>query len=159
MLCEFSNNALQTINPNASAVFTETEVPCERGLILHRDGTGSFLAKGVVRNNIGCACGCKQNSRTAKYLVEFGANIAVPTGETVGEISVAIAINGTVIPSSQMIVTPAAVEEFSNVSNAKVVEIYAGCCETISIVNVSNVPILMQNANIVISRPDLYMTY
>lgn len=159
MLCEFSNNALQTINPNASAIFTETEVPCERGLILHRDGTGSFLAKGAVRNNVGCVCRYNQNSRTAKYLVEFGANIAVPTGQTVGEISVAIAVNGTVIPSSQMIVTPAAVEEFNNVSNAKVVEIYAGCCETVSIVNISDIPILMQNANVVISRPDLYMSY
>ena len=154
MLCEFSNNALQTIESNAPAVFTESEVPCVRGFVLHRDGTGSFLVKGAVRNN-----GCNCQNRTAKYLVEFGANIAVPTGGTVGPISVAIAVNGTIIPSSQMTVTPAAVEEFNNISVAKVVEIYAGCCETVSIVNISAEAIEMQNANVVISRPDLYMTY
>ncbi len=154
MLCEFSNNALQRIESNAPAVFTESEDPCTRGFVLHRDGTGSFLVKGAVRNN-----GCKCQNRTAKYLVEFGANIAVPTDGTVGPISVAIAVNGTIIPSSQMTVTPAAVEEFNNISVAKVVEIYAGCCETVSIVNISAGAIEMQNANVVISRPDLYMTY
>ena len=158
MLCEFSNNALQTINGNAPVIFTETEVPCNRGLVLHRDGTGSFLVKGAVRNNT-ASCKCNQNGRTAKYLVEFGANVAIPTGGTVDPITVAIAVNGTIIPSSQMIVTPAAVEEFQNISVAKVVEIYAGCCETISIMNITDEPIEMQNANVVISRPDLYMTY
>ena len=54
--------------------------------------------------------------RPSNYLVTFGANIAVPTGGTVGDISLAITIDGTTIPASQMIVTPAAVDEFWNVA-------------------------------------------
>lgn len=156
MLCEFSNNDVQTINPGESAIFSVTEVPCTRGFIRHREGTGNFLFSGYVYNKSGCRC-CSQ--KTANYMVEFGANIAIPTGGTVGEISVAITIDGATIPSSQMRVTPAAVEQYQNVSVAKVVDVFRGCCQTVTIRNISDQPILMQNANIVISRPDLYMTY
>lgn len=156
MLCEFSNNEVQTINPGETVIFDTTEIPCKKSLVLHRDGTGIFMLKGIVRNGIGCSC-C--NPKTANYLIEFGANIAIPTGGTVGPISVAVAVNGSTIPSSQMISTPAAVEEYNNVSVAKTADIFAGCCETVSIRNISDQPILMQNANIIISRPDLYVSY
>lgn len=157
MLCEFSNNEVQTINPGESAVFDVTEVPCYRGFVRHREGTGNFMFSGYVYNKPGCRC-C--SSQTANYMVEFGANIAIPTGGTVGEpISVAIAIDGATIPSSQMTTTPAAVEQYQNVSVAKIVDVFRGCCQTVTVRNISTQPILMQNANIVISRPDLYMSY
>lgn len=156
MLCEFSNNDVQTINPGESAMFSVTEVPCYRGFVRHREGTGNFLLSGYVYNKPGCRC-CSQN--TANYMVEFGANIAVPTTGTVGPISVGITIDGATIPSSQMIATPAAVEEYQNVSVAKIVDVFKGCCQTVTVRNLSDQPILMQNANIVISRPDLYMSY
>ena len=156
MLCEFSNNDVQTINPGESAIFSVTEVPCNRGFVRHREGTGNFLFSGYVYNKPGCRC-CSQ--KTANYMVDFGANIAIPTGGTVGAISVGITIDGATIPSSQMIATPAAVEEYQNVSVAKIVDVFKGCCQTVTVRNLSDQPILMQNANIVISRPDLYMTY
>lgn len=156
MLCEFSNNDVQTINPGESALFSVTEVPCNRGFVRHREGTGNFLLSGYVYNRAGCRC-CSQ--KTANYMVEFGANIAIPTGGTVGAISVAVTIDGATIPSSQMIVTPAAVGEYQNISCAKIVDVFKGCCQTVTVRNISDQPILMQNANIVISRPDLYMTY
>ena len=156
MLCEFSNNDVQTINPGESAIFSVTEVPCNRGFVRHREGTGNFLFSGYVYNKPGCRC-CSQ--KTANYMVDFGANIAIPTGGTVGAISVGITIDGATIPSSQMIVTPAAVEEYQNISVAKIVDVFKGCCQTVTIRNLSDQPILMQNANIAISRPDLYMTY
>ena len=115
-MAEYSANAVQTVNPGESIVFTEAPVPCTRGLIRHRDDTGNFLLSGYVPNIGGCCC---RKNNSANYLVDFGANIAIPTGGTVGTaISVAIAIDGTTIPSSTMTVTPAAVEEFSNVSRA-----------------------------------------
>lgn len=92
-------------------------------------------------------------------ITDFGANIAIPTGGTVGPISLAITIDGATIPSSTMIVTPAAVEEFWNVSRAINAQIWKGCCETVAIRNTSDQPILVQNANILFSRPDLNMTY
>lgn len=155
-MCEFSNNDVQTINPGESAIFSVTEVPCTRGLVRHREGTGNFMLSGYVPNRGGCNC-CRQ--KTANYMIEFGSNIAIPTGGTVGAISVAIAIDGATIPSSQMIVTPTAVEEYQNVSVAKIADVFKNCCQTVTVRNISDQPILMQNANIVISRPDLYVSY
>ena len=145
LLCEYSNNEVQTINPGETVIFDTVEVPCSCGLVRHRDGTGVFLLSGGPARR---SCCCRPSTRN--YMVEFGANIAVPTGGTVGEIEVAISIDGSTIPSSQMIATPAAVEEYTNVSVAKVVDIFTGCCQTVAVRNISDQPILMQNANIVI---------
>lgn len=153
----YSSNALQTVAQNNSVIFTTTEVPCNRGLVRHRDGTGSFLLSGYVPNT--CNCGCRCNcSKSAEYLAYFGANIAIPTGGTVEEISLALAIDGTIIPSSTMIMTPAAVEQFYHVSCTEEVPIWKGCCESLSVINLSTQPILVQNAKIIISRPDLYLS-
>ena len=157
-MSEYSNNTLQTINPGESAIFTESPIPCERGFVRHRDDTGSFLLSGWVPNRCGCGCNCCNNNKSAKYLVDFGANIAIPTGGTVEAISVALTIDGSTVPSSTMIVTPAAVEEFFNISRAINVPVWGGCCSTITVRNTSSQPILMQNANIIFARPDLNIT-
>ena len=157
MACEFSANAVQTVNPGESVVFTNNPVPCTRGFVNHRDETGNFLLSGWMPNNMRCRC-CNRN-RSATYLVEFGANIAVPTGGTVEAISLAIALDGTTIPSSQRIVTPAAVEEYGNVACTVTAQVFNACgCQTLTVRNISDQPILVQNANVVISRPDLAVT-
>ena len=115
-MAEYSNNDSQTVNPGESVIFNIVNVPCTKGLVRHREGSGNFLLSGYVPYNYS-GCGCNR-SNTANYLVDFGANIAVPTGGTVGAISLAITIDGATIPSSTMIVTPAAVEEYFNVSRA-----------------------------------------
>lgn len=155
-MAEYSANAIQIVNPGESIVFTDTVVPCHRNFVRHRDETGNFLLSGSVPYNFGCRCRCK--SRSAKYLVEFGANISIPTGGTVDPISVAIAIDGTTIPGSTMIVTPAAVNEYFNVGRAINADIWAGCCETVTIRNTSSQPIQVQNANVIFSRPDLLVS-
>ena len=158
-MAEFSANALQTVNPGETVIFTNAPVPCERGLVRHRDDSGNFLLSGLVPNNFSKRCCCCRTNNSADYLVDFGANIAVPTGETVGEISLAITVDGATVPASEMIVTPAAVEEFGNVSRAINVQVWKGCCETVSVRNTSEIPILVQNANIIFSRPDLRPRY
>ena len=155
-MAEYSSVAVQTVNPGETVVFTNTEVPCTRGLVRHRDGTGNFLLAGYVPNQNGVCC-CRRQ-RTANYMVDFAANIAIPTGQTIGEISLAIMIDGSTIPASVMTVTPAAVEEFFNVSRAINADIWKGCCESVAVRNTSEVPILVQNDNIVFSRPDLYIS-
>ena len=152
-MAEYSANTAQTVAVNASVIFTESPVPCNRGLIRHRDESGSFLLKGYVPMS---PCGCCADS--ADYLCIFSANIAIPTGGTVEAISLALSIDGSIIPSSTMIVTPAAVENYFNVSVAVMAQIWRGCCETLSVVNTSTQPISVQNANIVISRPDLLIS-
>ena len=82
----------------------------------------------------------------------FGGNIAVPTGGTVGEISMAVALDGTAIPVSEMVVTPAAAEDFGNISASISVPIWAGCCQSVSIQNTSDQPIFLKNAHIALDR-------
>lgn len=154
-MAEYTNSNVQTVAPGESVIFTDSPVPCTRGLVRHRDDTGNFLLSGYTPNIVGCGC---NRARFANYLVEFGANIAVATGGTVEPISVAIAIDGSTIPSSTMTVTPAAVEEFFNVGRAINAEIWSGCCETITVINTSTQPILVSGANIIFSRPDLVVS-
>lgn len=146
-MAEYSANAVQIVNPGESVVFRDAPVPCNRGLVRHRDGTGNFLLSGVLTKPGRCCC-----QRSVNYLVEFGANISVPEGETVGPISVALVVDGATIPSSEMTVTPAAASEYFNVSRAINVPIWIGCCESLTVRNTSAIPIQVSNANIIFTR-------
>lgn len=154
-MAEWTENDVQTVNPGEAVIFSENPVPCNRGLVWEREGTGLFELKGYTPYKKCCAC---QQTPSAIYLVDFGANIAIPTGETVGAISLAITLGGATIPASSMIVTPAAVEEYFNVSRAINALVRKGCCETLTVRNTSAIPILVQNANIIFARPDLAVT-
>lgn len=140
-MAEFSANAVQIVNPGESVIFTDTPVPCNCGLIRHREGTGEILLSGATANQ------CK---KSAKYFADFGANISVPAGGTAGEISLAIALDGVTLPVTTMTVTPAAVDQYFNVSRNTNVLVWKGCCENISVRNISSQPIQVQNANLVI---------
>lgn len=142
-MAEYSNSSLQNIAAGGNAVFSNEPSPCKKGYILHRDDSGIFTVRGIVNNPY---------AEYARYVVDFGANIAVPTGGTVGAISVALAIDGEVLPSSTMTVTPAAVEEYFNVSRSIEIAVPRGCCYVIAIENASDQAIEMQNANIRFSR-------
>lgn len=156
-MAEWTSVTEQTVQPGGSIVFTFNSVPCERGFVRHREGDSSFLLSGWLPKGR-CDCCCSR-SNSATYFVDFGANIAIPTGGEVGEISVAISLNGTPLPATLMSVTPAAVEEYFNVSRASNVEIWNGCCQTVAVQNVSDQPILVRNATIDFSRPDLSVSY
>lgn len=154
-MAEFQSILEQTVNPGETVVFTETPVPCNRGFVRHREGSGNFLLSGYVPSTCGCGCG---RNKSANYLVDFGANIAIPTGGTVESIQLSVSVDGSTVPASTMIVTPAALNEYFNVSRAINVDVWRGCCETVAIRNTSDQPILVQNANILITRPDLAVT-
>ena len=154
-MAEYSANAVQIVNPGETIIFTDAPVPCPRGLVRHRDGSGNFLLSGWVPNR----CGCFNRSKSANYLVDFGVNISVPEGGTAEEISLEISIDGSDIPTSRMAATPAAVEEYFNVSRAINIEIWRGCCETVSVRNTSTQPIQVENANIIFNRPDILVSY
>lgn len=152
-MADYTAAAVQTVNPGESVIFTEAPVPCRRGLVRHRDESGSFLLSGRPSVNVAYGCGCGCGPKSLVYPVAFGANIAIPTGGTVGPISLAIAIDGATIPASEMIVTPAAVEEYFNVSRDIGAEVWLGCCETLTVRNTSDQPILVQDASITFGRP------
>lgn len=137
---EITSNAIQNVTVNQDVLFTETAVNGNCS-IMHREGSGLVTLRGL--NN---------NQRRARFYVYFGANIAVPTGETVGPISLAIAINGEPVPTSSMISTPAAVDEYHNVSAAIYIDVPIGCCTQVSVENTSTIPINVQNANLIVER-------
>lgn len=153
-MAEWTSVAAQTVNPGESIVFTDNPDRCERGFVRSRAGSGNFLLSGWTPNRRRCCC--RDNS--ARYNVDFGANIAIPTGGTPGEISVAVVLDGGTLADSIMRVTPAAVEEYFNVSREIGVSVWNGCCQTLTIRNVSDQPILVQNASVVFSRPDLQLS-
>jgi hypothetical protein len=139
MALELTAVAPQVVPVNGNIVFTETPVGDGR-TVLHREGSGIITLRGS-----GTQC-------RARYKVTFNANLAVPTGETVGAIQVALSLQGEPLASTTMIVTPAAVEEYFNVSATAFIEVPCGCCQTLGVRNTSAIPISVQNANIVVER-------
>lgn len=94
--------------------------------------------------------------KPGRYLVTFSGNIAVPTGETVGEVSLGIIADGGILSGSIMRVTPAAVEEYFNVSTQHYVDFPECCgnvcCVNVAIQNTTDIPVLVDNANITAVR-------
>ena len=140
---EYVNNNIQTVQPNQNVIFTETAVPCTKGYVIHRQGSGIITLRGIVNNT--CAC-------SARYKVSFGANVAIAEGGTVEPISIGLAIDGEAVNTSQAIVTPAAVGDYWNIYESLFVSVPKGCCYTIAVENLSGQAIDVQNANIIIER-------
>ena len=136
---EIIANALQTVQANQSVYFTDTIVGGNNS-ISHRSNSGIVSLLGNT------------NQWRARFKITFGANIAVPTGETVGPISLAIAIDGEAVPSTTMTVTPAAVETFFNVFSAIFVDVPRSIMSSISVRNISTIPVEVENANLIIER-------
>lgn len=148
MAAEYSANAVQTVPVGGSVIFTESPVPCNRGLVYHREDSGIFrLANKFFRQNV---CNCWR--RNTNYEVAFHANIAIPEGETAPAdgIQLAIAIDGDVDPSSTMISDVTVVGTFDNVGSDIIVTVPCMCsCSSVSVRNTSTIPVLVQNANII----------
>ena len=127
MACEFIASP-QTVALNAPIIFNDS-IPCSQGRVYHDDGNGTFQLRGLNRM-CSCGCGCR---KLTEYQVTFNGNIAIPTGGTVGPIALALTIGGEPIESSRAILTPAAVEEYGNVTATKIVKIPWGCCPSLSV--------------------------
>ncbi len=90
--------------------------------------------------------------KPGRYLITFSGNVAVPTGETVGEVALGIARDGEILGGTVMRATPAAVEQYFNVSSQTYVDVFCGCCENVSIKNAGTIPVLVDNPNITAVR-------
>ena len=147
-MAEYLENAVQQIPLGEAAVF-DSSIPCNRGYIFHENGTGIFTLRGVTNNCF------------ARYRVTFNGNIALPEGGTAGPIAVALSVNGETRPTSRAIVTPAAPEQFFNVTSTALITVPRGCCFSLSLRHVAAsadptvtpAPVItLQNANLVIDR-------
>lgn len=138
-MAEFTSATIQTVEAGQNLPLTETAIKGSN-CINHRAGAGNVTLRGLT------------SQRKAMYKVSFGGNIAIPTGGTVGAISVALAVGGEALNSSTAIVTPAAVDQYSNVFTAVFVEVPRGCCVTVALKNTSAQAIEIANANLIVER-------
>lgn len=138
-MAEFSNSIIALVSAGQNVPLTETAVnskPC----IAHREGSGLVTLRGMTQQ-------CK-----ARFKVSFGANIAVPTGGTVGAITTALAVNGEALNGATATVTPAAVENYFNVYVSAIVEVPRGCCVTVAAKNTSTQAVNFANSNLTVER-------
>lgn len=133
-MIELNNTAVQTVAAGQSVIYNATAV---KGGCAERHRAGS--AQVVL-------------TKPGRYLVGFSGNIAIPTGGTAGEISLALTYDGEPIAGSAMRITPAAVEQYGNVSTQHYVDVYCNCCVAVSVQNTSGVAILVESPNITAVR-------
>ena len=152
MACEFLYNPIQEVALNAPILF-DVSIPCTKGYVYHEGQTGNFILKGANTNNP-----CNQ---FAQYQITFNGNIAIPEGGTVTPIAVAITANGEPRLTSRAIFTPAAVEDFGNVTSTAIIKVPRCCCFSLSVdavpattdPTVTPAPVIeVQNANLTITR-------
>ena len=141
-MAEYVYNPVQEVEAGQN-VLLQDSIPCNRGYVIHRNGSGILTLRGIVNN----PC-----SKFARYKVEFNGNIAIPTGGTAGEISLALAIDGEPIQTSRSRVTATVTNAYFNVTSVANVTVPAGCCLTISVENTSGVSINVQNSNLTVDR-------
>ena len=111
-MAEFTST-IQQVAAGQNAIL-DTDVIKSR-CVSHRTGSGLICV-----DNSGCDC------KPARYKVFVKANIAIPTGGTVGAISLGIALNGEIVQSSIATVTPAATGDEFSVTTEEIVN--AGKC-------------------------------
>ena len=150
-MAEYLANEVQEVSLYSPVIF-RASIPCNRGYVYHEDETGIFILRGIVNNP--CAC-------FAQYQVTFNGNIAIPEGGEVAPIAVAITVNGEPRPTSRAIFTPAAVDEYGNVTSTAIIKVPRGCCFSLAMESVpatadptvTPAPVIeVQNANFVITR-------
>ena len=120
MAAEYLANQNQIVALNNPILFTDS-IPCRNGFIFHDNGTGVFILRGCTNNCF------------ARYSVTFNGNIAIPTGGAVTPIAVSISTEGETRPTSRAIYTPAAVDEYGNVTSTALITVPKGCCFTVSV--------------------------
>lgn len=137
-MAEFTAVATQTVAQNSNLIWTDTPVPGNCSII-HREGSGLVTLRALPNGQ------CR-----SRFKVTFGANLAAVTAASA--VSLAVAINGEPVSSSAMIVTPAAVGEYFNVSSSVYLDIPTNCCSQISVENISAQSVSVQNANLIVER-------
>ena len=148
-MAEYLSNAVQNVALNSPVLFTAS-IPCTKGYVYHEDETGIFILRGCTPNCF------------ARYQVTFNGNIAIPTGGAVSPIAVAITVNGEPRLTSRAIITPAAVDEYGNVTSTAIITVPKGCCFSVSVryvdattddATTAPTPVIeVQNSNLVIDR-------
>ena len=84
--------------------------------------------------------------------VTVDGNVEKDNGRKIDPKTNIVTLDGEVLGGSIMRATPAAVEEYSNVSTQHYVDTYCQCCVNVGVQNTSGIPILVDNPNITVVR-------
>jgi hypothetical protein len=139
-MSKFTYTALQTIPGGGNALLTDTDRRC-----------GKCRSAGLTDTGVVRLLGASSQP-CARYGVRFGANVAIPTGGTAGPITIALVVDGVVLPSSIAIVTPAAVGDFWHITIDDVVDVAYHDSTQIAVRNTGTDEIEMQNAVLIVNR-------
>lgn len=115
-----TRDSVETVALNSAIQFSDS-IPCRKGYVVHSNNTGIFVLRG------------KTNNCFARYNVEFTGNISIPTGGAVTPIATAIVVSGEERTGSRSVYTPAAVDEYGNVTSRATVDVPSGCCFMVSV--------------------------
>ena len=137
---EIIANAVQTVEDNQNVLFTDTVIGGSYSII-HRDGSGLVTLRGLTNTQ------CR-----ARFRVSFGANVALPTGSEIVPISLALTIDGEPVAATTMIYTPVATAEYGNIFSSVFLDVPRSCCSRVSVTNITDVPVDVQNANLIVER-------
>lgn len=118
-----TRGTVEVVSLNSAIPFVDS-IPCNKGYVFHTNNTGIFVLRGIVNNPRACF---------ARYNIEFTGNIAIPEGGAISPIATAIVVSGEARDGSRSIFTPAAVDEYGNVTSRATVDVPRGCCFTVSV--------------------------
>ena len=117
-MAEYITTSDANVALNGTIPFGTVSIPCNTGNVIP-------LAVGVLN--------LKGNNR---YNVKVKANVQIPTGGAVTPVAIGITVNGSIIPESVAIITPAAVEEYTFINTDAVITVPCGCCASVSAIYV-----------------------
>lgn len=118
-----TRDSVETVALNSAIPFIDS-IRCNKGYVFHQNGTGILVLRGIVNNPTSCF---------ARYDLKFTGNIAIPTGGSVTPIATAIVVSGEERTGSRSIFTPAAVDEYGNVTSRATVDVPRGCCFIVAV--------------------------
>ena len=120
-MAEYIDVIGQEVALNNPIIFTSSPIPCNKGCVVHEDGTGNFILRGVTNNCF------------ARYQLVYSGNVSIPEGGAVTAVGLAISVNGETRPSSLAIYTPQAVDEQGNLTCTAIVTVPRNCCFNVSV--------------------------
>jgi hypothetical protein len=118
-MAEYITTTDQNVALNGTIPFNSVSIPCTTGNVVPA-APGVLILKGNTPN------------RFARYEVTLQANVQIPEGGAVTPIALAITLDGSALPESVAIVTPAAVEEYWHINTSVPVTVPCGCCVSVS---------------------------
>lgn len=129
------NVAAQTVANSVAIPFSSTRI-CTGCSARHESGSGRFV---LLKPGV--------------YEVSFSANVSLPTGATVAPIILEMIQDGESVAGTRMVFTPAAAGTVGSVSTTALIRVYDQCCcASIGVRNISGASVIVQDANLVITR-------